>query len=153
MECPLTVFRSQSTLEGVNKSINNSSPLYCQRAASRRREASWRQPYKAVCGCPRQNESRVDVTKRYRKTSKKKRATWFATLLQNESNGDAKRFNYHPCSNLLTTWFVVRQVWCGWYNAQHRYSTCFETMFFSTCFCNNVAKQVACFLLPVFPYL
>ena len=50
MECPLTVFRSQSTLEGVNKSINNSSPLYCQRAASRRREAAWRQPYKAVRG-------------------------------------------------------------------------------------------------------
>ena len=21
---------------------------------------------------------------------------------------------YHPRSNLLTTWFVARQVWCGW---------------------------------------
>ena len=35
---------------------------------------------------------------------------------------------YHPCSNLLTTWFIARQVWCGWWNAQHRYSTRFEAM-------------------------
>ena len=32
---------------------------------------------------------------------------------------------YHPGSNLLTTWFVARQVLCGWYNVQHRYSTRF----------------------------
>ena len=32
---------------------------------------------------------------------------------------------YHPCSNLLTSWFVAREVWCGWKNAQHRYSTRF----------------------------
>ena len=132
MECPLTIFRSQSTLEGVNKSINITPVLFIAneqpREYARLRGGSLIKPCAEV---PRQNESRVDVTKRYLKMGNKKRATWFATLLQNESNSDVKRFNYHPCSNLLTTWFVVRQVWCGWYNAQHRYSTCFETMFFS----------------------
>ena len=35
---------------------------------------------------------------------------------------------YQPCSNLWTTWFVAREVWCGLQNAQHRYSTRFAAM-------------------------
>ena len=36
---------------------------------------------------------------------------------------------HHPRqSNLLTTWFVARQVWYGWWNAQQRYSTRFAAM-------------------------
>ena len=35
---------------------------------------------------------------------------------------------YHSRLNLLTTWFVSRQVLCGWWNAQHRYSTRFTAI-------------------------
>ena len=34
----------------------------------------------------------------------------------------------HSRSNLLTTWFAARQVWCGWLKAQHRYSARFAAM-------------------------
>ena len=68
-----------------------------------------------------------------RQTGNKKRATCFATLLQNELNGDVARFT--PCEKKnLATLFVARQVrtWV----LKH------ATSLFNT-FCSNVAKQVA----------
>ena len=48
-------------------------------------------------------------------------------------------------SNLLTAWFVATQVWCG------HGKTCNIAIINS--FWSNVARHVARFLLPVFPYL
>ena len=58
------------------------------------------------------------------KNGQKKRAT---NVLQHFAKRVEKRCCafYHPSSNLLTTWSVARQVLCGWYSAQHRYSTRF----------------------------
>ena len=58
-------------------------------------------------------------------------ATCFATFCKRVE----KRYcaSYHPCSNLLTTWSVARQVLCGWYNAQHRDSTRFAAMLHVFC--------------------
>ena len=47
---------------------------------------------------------------------------------------------YHPSSNLLTTWFVKRQVWC--------WSKCTTSLLNS--FCSNVARQVVCFFVAHF---
>ena len=47
---------------------------------------------------------------------------------------------YHPSSNLLTTWFVKRQVRC--------WSKCATLLLNS--FCSNVARQVVCFLVGCF---
>ena len=82
-------------------------------------------------------------SKRYAKTGDKKTCNLFCNI-------GAKRVErccafYHPRLSLLTSWFVARQVWCGWQNAQPR------SLFNS--FCSNVAKQVARCLLPVFTSL
>ena len=73
---------------------------------------------------------------RYQKTGNKKRATCFSTLLQVKKNFAF----YHQCSNLLTTWFVARQVLYVWYKAQHRYSTRFAVFcpFFRTVSANGM---------------
>ena len=68
------------------------------------------------------------------------RTTCFAILLQNDLNSDVAHFNYHSCSQLDCSktglMWVVK---------------CAMTLFNS--FCSNVAKQVACILLPPFLYL
>ena len=144
MECPLTVFRSQSTLEGVNKSINNSSTLYCQRAASRRREAAWRQPYKAVRGSSKaewfSNRRNIKVSK----NGQQKTCNLFCNIAAKRVELRCWAFQLPPmfkpvnnpiCCKTGLMWVVKR-----------------ATSLFNS-FCNNVAKQVARFLLPVFPYL
>ena len=73
---------------------------------------------------------------RYRKTGNKKRATCFSTSLQVKKNFAF----YHQCSNLLTTWFVAREVLYVWYRAQHRFSTRFAVFcpFFRTVSANGM---------------
>ena len=65
-------------------------------------------------------------------TGNKKRATCFATLLQNKLKRQVARFTTHVQPDLLQDRFDLGG------KAQSRYSTC---------------KQAACFWLPVFPYL
>ena len=75
-----------------------------------------------------------------RKMGNKKHAACFATLLQNELNRDVVRFTTHVQTCLATNQVVDRWVVKG------------ATSLFNS-FCSDVAKQVACFLLPVFAYL
>ena len=70
----------------------------------------------------------------------KKHAACFATLLQNELNRDVARFTTHVQTCLATNQVVDRWV-------VKRATSLFNS------FCSDVAKQVACFLLPVFAYL
>ena len=77
---------------------------------------------------------------RYGKRRNKKRATCFATFLQNELNSVVARYTTHikpvlQQIRLLTGLNLVKRA----------------TSLFNP-FCSNVAKQVARFLLPVFPY-
>ena len=81
-------------------------------------------------------------TLRDEKTGNKKRATCFATLLQNELNSDDAGLQpmFKPVNNLICCktdlmWVIKR-----------------ATSLFNL-FCSNVAKQVARFLLPVFSNL
>ena len=71
---------------------------------------------------------------RYGKRRNKKRATCFATFLQNELNSDVARYTTH-IKPVLQQIRVVKRA----------------TSLFNS-FCSNVAKQVARFLFPVFPY-
>ena len=78
---------------------------------------------------------------RYRKTGNKKRATCLATLLLNELNSDVARFTAY----VQTYWKPDL--------LQHRFDVGGNraTSLFNS-FCSNVARQVARFLFPVFPY-
>ena len=78
---------------------------------------------------------------RHGKTGNKKSATCFATLLQNELNGDVARFTTNVQTCIL---FIARQVLFGWQNAQHRYSTRFAAM---------LQNKLHVFSYPVFRHL
>ena len=64
---------------------------------------------------------------RHSKTGSKKRATCFATLLQNELNSDLARSTTQFRTRLATNQ-VARFVFVGGKKAQHRYSTSFAAM-------------------------
>ena len=73
-----------------------------------------------------------------RKTGNKKHAICFATLLQNELKSDVPRFTTHIKPVLQKIRLLT-----GLNDGGKRATSLFES------FCSNVAKQVACFLLPV----
>ena len=75
-----------------------------------------------------------------KKTGNKKRATCFATLLQNELMLRVLLPMFKPVNNLIC-----------WKNGFEWVAKRATSLFNS--FCSNVAKQVSRFLLPVFPYL
>ena len=70
-----------------------------------------------------------------------KRATCFATLRQDELNNDVARFTTHIKPVLQQIRLLTGLMW-----VVKRATSIFNS------FCSNVAKQVARFLLPVFPY-
>ena len=80
---------------------------------------------------------------RVQKNGQRKRATCLTTLLQNELNIDVARFTTHikPVNNLICckTGLMLRVV--------KRTTSLFNSFY------SNVARRVARFLLPVFPYL
>ena len=57
----------------------------------------------------------------------KKRATCFATLLQNELNSDFAPFTTHEKKPVLP-YLLQDRFERGWQNAEHRYSTRFTAM-------------------------
>ena len=74
------------------------------------------------------------------KRATKKRVTCSATWPQNWLNSDVARFTTGVRTCLLTNKVARAEFFVGGTNAQHRYST-------------RIAKQFACFLLPVLSYL
>ena len=80
-------------------------------------------------------------TLRDEKTGNKKRATCLATLLQNKLNSDVARFITH-IKSVLQQIRLLTGLNMGCKPASSLFNS----------FCSNVAKQVARFLLPVFPY-
>ena len=78
---------------------------------------------------------------RYVKTGNKKRATCFATLLQNELNSDVGRFTTHIKPVLQPTNRVVNRFKHGWLTRNMAIELVLQAIF---------AKQVTRFLLPVF---
>ena len=82
----------------------------------------------------------------YSKTGNKKRATCFATLLQNKLNSDVTCFNRPTFEPVLQLRFpVFPRFFFSWVMKR-------TTLPFNS-FCSQVTKQVALFLLPFFPYL
>ena len=80
---------------------------------------------------------------KYGKTGNKKRATCFATLLQNELNSDVARYKAHVKPVLQQIRLLTGLNMGG----KTRRTLLFNSV------CSNVAKHVARFLLSVFPYL
>ena len=79
---------------------------------------------------------------RFGKTENKKSATYLATLLQNELYDDVAQIT----TNIKPVLQQIRLL-TGFNEVVKRATSLFNS------FCSNVAKQVALFLLPVFPNL
>ena len=80
---------------------------------------------------------------KYGKTGNKKHTTCFATLLQNELNSDVARYKAHVKPVLQQIRLLTGLNMGG----KTRRTSLFNSV------CSNVAKHVARFFLPVFPYL
>ena len=78
-----------------------------------------------------------------RKNGHKKHTTCFATLLQNELNSDVARYKAHVKPVLQQIRLLTGLNMGG----KTRRTSLFNSV------CSNVAKHVARFFLPVFPYL
>jgi len=87
-------------------------------------------------------ETATENVRVVRKNGQQKTATCFATLLQNELNSDVAHFTTHIKPFLQQIRLLKGLMW-----VVKRATSLFNS------FCSNVARQVARFLLPVFPYL
>ena len=96
----------------------------------------WRFIRRKELGCVKKSPRLTNVARitvctvklvKVRKNGQQKTSNLFCNIAAKRVEKRCCAF-YHPSSNLLTTWFVARQVLCGWYNVQHRYSTRFAEM-------------------------